>query len=381
MKNRTNRLIRTSVALLSCLWLAAGTTETSQRRDVAMTAEQWKTVLGKPEFKEYKGKPAVVFAQEGIIAVPGLTFTNGTVEFDVEPAGMGAGLGFRMRGLESLEFLYFRPKADCATAPDCVQYAPFTRDVLLWDMFPQYQGPAPVRLNEWNHVKMVISGRRMNLFVNGALSPTLAIGSLEGDTRDGELALVGPGAFANFTVTPDAVEGLTAAPEADPTAHDERLVRQWQLAPSSELPDGKEPTIDDLPKASAAWRALTAERGGLVNVTRVYGLPVKRPVRSLTWLKTTVSSKTSQSKRASIGWSREIWVFVNGQRVYADKNLYQPPAARKPPDGRLSLENGSFVLPLKAGDNEVAVALANNFYGWGLILRLDDLEGLQLARK
>jgi hypothetical protein len=301
MKNRTNRLIRTSIALLSCLWLGAGSPETSQHRDVPMTADQWKTVLGKPEFKEYKGKPAVVFAQEGIIAVPGFTFTNGTVEFDVEPAGMGAGLGFRMHGLESLEFLYFRPRPDCATAPDCVQYAPFTRDVLLWDMFPQYQGPAPVRLNEWNHVKMVISGRRMNLFVNGAMSPTLAIGSLEGDTRDGELALVGPGAFANFTVTPDAVEGLTGAPEADPTAHDERLVRQWQLAPSSELPDGKEPTIDDLPKASAAWRALTAERGGLVNVTRVYGLPVKRPVRSLTWLKTTVSSKTSQSKHASMG--------------------------------------------------------------------------------
>jgi hypothetical protein len=121
MKNRTNRLIRSSVALLSCLWLGAGNPETAQRRDVPMTAEQWKTVLGKPEFKEYKGKPAVVFAQEGIIAVPGLTFTNGTVEFDVEPAGMGAGLGFRMHGLESLEFLYFRTQPNCATAPDCVQ--------------------------------------------------------------------------------------------------------------------------------------------------------------------------------------------------------------------------------------------------------------------
>ena len=53
----------------------------------------------------------------------------------------------------------------------------------------------------------------------------------------------------------------------------------------------------------------------------------------------------------------------------------------KPPEGRLSLDNGSFVLPLKTGDNEIAVAVANNFYGWGLILRLEDLEGLRLARK
>jgi hypothetical protein len=98
------------------------------------------------------------------------------------------------------------------------------------------------------------------------------------------------------------------------------------------------------------------------------------------WLKTTIHSNGEQKKRAAIGWSREIWVFVNGQQVFADKNLYQPPSARKSPDGRLSLENGSLELPLKAGDNEVDVALADDFYGWGLILHLDDLKGVNLAR-
>jgi hypothetical protein len=353
----------------------------AQRRDVPMTSDRWKTVFGKPEFKEHKGVQALVFAQEGGVALNDLTFRNGTVEFDVEPAAMGAGLAFRMQGLQSMEMLYFRPQPNCATAPDCVQYAPFAREVLLWDLFPQYQAPAPLRQNEWNHVKVVVSGRRMNLFVNGAKAPTLGIGSLEGDTQQGDLALIGPGAFANLKVTPDAVEGLAADAVKDPAASDMRLVRQWQLAPFSELPDGKEPTMADLPKASAGWRELTAERGGLVNVTRVYGLPSKRPMRSVTWLKTTISSQESQSKKVAFGWSREVWLFVNGERVFADKNLYMPASARKPPDGRLSLENGSFVLPLKAGDNEIVVALANNFYGWGLILRLEDLEGIQLARK
>ena len=40
----------------------------------------------------------------------------------------------------------------------------------------------------------------------------------------------------------------------------------------------------------------------------------------------------------------------------------------------------SLVLPLKAGDNEVDVALADNFYGWGLIMHLDDLKGVSLSR-
>ena len=165
-------------------------------------------------------------------------------------------------------------------------------------------------------------------------------------------------------MTPDSVEGLTAEPEADPTASDGRFVRHWRIAQFAPLAEGNEQAGYDLPKPSTAWRALAAERNGLVNISRVYGLPVARPGRTATWLKTTSSSR-SQSKKAAIGWSREVWVFVNGQRVYADKNLYLPPDARKVPDGRLSLlQNGSLVLPLNAGDNEVAIAIANNFFGW-----------------
>jgi hypothetical protein len=80
------------------------------------------------------------------------------------------------------------------------------------------------------------------------------------------------------------------------------------------------------------------------------------------WLKTTITSDRKQTKRVDVGWTRELWVFVNGT-VYADKNLFDVDAARKAPDGRLWLENGAFTLPLEAGDNEIAVAIANNFFG------------------
>src|SRR6266850_253836 len=50
-------------------------------------------------------------------------------------------------------------------------------------------------------------------------------------------------------------------------------------------------------------------------------------------------------------------------------------------DARSVVENGAFTLPLEAGDNEVAVAIANNFFGWGLMLRLADPEGVHLAAK
>ena len=83
------------------------------------------------------------------------------------------------------------------------------------------------------------------------------------------------------------------------------------------------------------------------------------------WLKTTITSDRKQTKKADVGWTRELWVFVNGKLVYADKNLFEQEGARKTPDGRCSLENGAFALPLEAGDNEVAVAIANNFFEIG----------------
>ena len=72
---------------------------------------------------------------------------------------------------------------------------------------------------------------------------------------------------------------------------------------------------------------------------------------------------------------------MNGKLVYADKNLFELEGARKVPDARCSLENGSFTLPLEAGDNEVAVAIANNFFGWGMMLRLAEPEGVHLPAK
>ncbi|PTY02842.1 hypothetical protein DB347_23145 [Opitutaceae bacterium EW11] len=250
----------------------------------------------------------------------------------------------------------------------------------MWDLFPRYQSAAPLRLKQWNHMRLVISGQRMDVYINGAQNPTLHVGRLEGDLSSGELLLQGPAAFSNLVVSPGRVDKLEPEAEKDPTWDDAGLVRHWQISSLQELPGANAPTVQDLPPVSGNWKPLEAERGGLVNVSREYGLPLKRPNRALVWLKTTVKSDGERVVHTSVGWAREIWVFVNGQAVYADKNLYTLASARKAPDGRCSLENGSFALPLRAGENEVVVALANNFYGWGLIWRINDLTGIELPK-
>ena len=81
--------------------------------------------------------------------------------------------------------------------------------------------------------------------------------------------------------------------------------------------------------------------------------------------------------------------FVNGKLITQGKNLYDPDYERREPDGRLSVENSSFPIPLQKGPNEITIVLNSavhdkpttiNYYGWGVILRFADPKGLQLAR-
>ena len=366
------------VCFLSALPIALG----AEPIAINMTADHWEAKENAEFLRQLGFYQGLMRLNSGDAVLKGVTFSDGTIEFDVNTIGRGApGIAFRQQDDNNFELLYLRPDAACPAFRACIQYAPQTHGVLLWDLFPQYQTRAPLRESGWNHIKMVISGRRMNVFVNDAPSPTLEVGRLEGDAMKGGLRLQGPGTFANLVITPDAVDGLSTEPATDPLDGDHGLVRNWRLSMFSALPNGRDPMYSEMPGVSQEWKPIITERKGLVNLSREYGKPLPEPNRAVAWLKTTITSDTKQTKKVDIGWTRELWVFVNGKLVYADQNFFESEESRKVPDGRCSLENGSFTLPLEAGDNEVAVAIANNFFGWGLKLRLADPEGVHVAAK
>ena len=387
MKRLISKAALSSLALCVCTLLALPIAQGTEPVTITMTAEHWQTKENAEFLRQAGFYHGLMRLNSGKAVLKDITFSNGTIEFDVNTIGRGApGIAFRQQDEGNFELVYLRPDPSCPAFRACVQYTPQTHGVLLWDLFPQYQARAPLRENGWNHIKMIVSGRRMNIFVNDAARPTLEVGSLEGDAMKGGVHLEGPGTFANMVITPDAVEGLSPEPAKDPLDGDRGLIRNWRLSPFSALPNGKDPMYSDMPGnempgASQEWKTISTERNGLVNLSRQYGRPLPEPNRAVAWLKTTITSERKQTKKVDLGWTRELWVFVNGKLVYADRNLWEQESTRKFPDARCSLENGAFTLPLEAGDNEVAVAIANNFFGWGVMLRLADSEGVHLAAR
>lgn len=307
-----------------------------------------------------------------------LNFTNGTIEYDMEPLDPRfTSFYFRWKDAKENECFYFRTeRAGNPQAIDAVQYAPFLDGVNLWDMLFHFQTNADFKKDDWNHVKLVISGKQMRAYINDMLHPALEVPMLEGNVSSGTLAFDGQVIISGLKVKHNSVEGL--APEAgiDPTASDPRYIRKWQVSKPITTDKNIDFSYEYFPNAETKWEDISADRHALINLTRKFG---KTDGRRIVWLKTTIQSDNAQDKMLRFGFSDEVWVIINDAPLYVDKNLYNTPMAKQP-DGRCSIENTSFKVPLKEGDNLLMVGVTNFFYGWGIVARLDNLDGIRIEK-
>ena len=359
---------------------------------IPMTPAQWVT-NGDVSFQHDPTKQDVLVVNKGYAELKNTNFSNGTMEFDTKFVGERiTGITFRQHD-DVADALYFRPSADCAVSEECIQYMPTAHHVFEWDLYGQYQTHAPINPDGWNHIKLVLSGARMNVFINGARSPTLAVGTLVGGFPDGTIRLHGPASYAHLSIAPHIVDGLSAVAFNDPAKSDLRVVSHWLASTPFVMPSrmdatlqentGIDPVYSSMPKETALWKPITPDPGGLINLTRWYGDAQTGQAIAGMWLKTTINTDHDQIKHVDIGWTREVWIFVNGKLAFQSKNLYGVKGASKTPGGRLSLTNGSFDLPLHKGANQVAVAIDDNFaggqqhWGWGLEMRLANTGGIR----
>ncbi|MBE1160791.1 family 16 glycoside hydrolase [Dyella acidiphila] len=322
-------------------------------------------------------------SEEGFVALKNQSFSSGTIEFDIKPVGEEMpGIRFRQQDGDTADMLYIRVSPDCPASQDCLQYVPILKGRVLWDVYPQDQAAAPFRENEWNHLRLVISGQRMDVYVNRQTEPSLRVTHLEGAAGSGTIAFEGPAYYANLTLAPGVTDGLDPQAPTDPAAGDARYLVHWQASEAVSMPSADRLGLADRPGSGAHWSPVTPDYAGLINLSRYYAPTPRQAPPQVIWLRTTLHADRDQVRHVALGWLREIWVFADGKPVFAGKNRYNVKGGRKAPDGRLSLENDGFDLPLHRGANSVVVAIDANTpdmrgrYGWGFIMRMDRADGI-----
>lgn len=312
---------------------------------------------------------------EAAVELRDFTFRDGTLEYDhALDSSFFSAVHFRRRDAANSEHAYLRTFfAGETRVNEALQYAAILGGVNYWDISPEYQAAVAIDTAGYNHVKLVARGRQLLVYVNDMERPALYVPRLDTDIREGSLGFAGRGYYANLTYSP-ATPGLAGDEGYFAGGRDGRYVDAWRVSPPDTIAVNRALSTLDAPEPSADWDAIEAERFGLVNLSRPFG---KTPdgERRVAYLTTAIESDRAREVEVDLGFSDEVAVFVNGALVYVGENIYGTPQMSYP-RGRLAIENANFRLPLEEGVNRVTVALANDFFGWGLKMRVRDPQGL-----
>src|SRR5690349_4869593 len=155
--------------------------------NVSLDSVTWKCAPGKAEFFEKDGQKYMRLKadNQGPVILRNAVFKDGTIEYDFEPyspMSIGSSPCIYFRGdadRKDVEIFYIRARPNQPFLNDAIQYTPILNNVNMWDMYPEYQAPTLFQVDKVNHLKMVVSGDQMRVYVNDMKWPALEIPKLE----------------------------------------------------------------------------------------------------------------------------------------------------------------------------------------------------------
>jgi len=166
-------------------------------------------------FDNYQGQKALLLKRKidnyksASIAFPkNLNFRDGIIEMDVAWPGQQngfVGLAFRIGDAHHYEVVYFRPESSGTI--NAIQYMPEKKaDFNWWDYeSDKYQAKTTLPLHAWFHVKVIVKGGNLSVFVNRSAASSFTYGLLDGSLKSGSVGFwlgnSAVGAYKNLVVT------------------------------------------------------------------------------------------------------------------------------------------------------------------------------------
>jgi hypothetical protein len=270
------------------------------------------------------------------------------------------GVVWRAADADNYESFFVRPHQ--VGNPDAVQYTPVMNGISSWQLYHGEGFWAPLRfpLGDWFRIRVDFAGDRAEVRV-GDLSRVALVCPLKAERRTGRIGVLVGGADVHLSELSwgDEVEIDPAAP-ASPSPPS-GVIRFWEVSDAF-----AESEIERARTDPRSWTSIESEAGGLLDLARVQGIEGDR---NTVLARTSIRAGRAGVQALQLGFSDRALVFVNGVPLYGGDDTYRSRDYRFL--GSIGWHD-TLYLPLEAGENELAVAVSEDFGGWGLQARVVD---------
>lgn len=360
------------------LSLLAWSVET-HAQEVAFDSDRWEIQATESKVIDHLGRRRCLSLKGGLASLKDSQFTDGVIEFDIAFTGERGFMGavWRVQDAENYEEFYVRPHQ--SGQPDANQYQPVFNGVAAWQLYygEGYGAPIKYDFNQWVHVKIVISGKNAEVYIKDMLTPALVVGDLKREIKQGRVGLsagnFAPAYFSNFSfaaMNNPPLKGKARAPEPTPPAG---MVMSWLVSSpiNGKSLEGKH-QLTAADKQKLSWKKLDSESTGIANLARLQGLSEDT---NTVFARLTIQSEREQVKKIRFGFSDEVKVYFDDRLIYGGSDIYRSRDHRFL--GTIGLFDELY-LPLKKGENELWLAITENFGGWGVRAQIENMDGIKI---
>jgi len=335
----------------------------------------WNISAAEWRVEPYRGRSALLL-RDGAAWLKGSNFQNGTIEFDIAFSDVGGFPGIAFRAATHSDYELFYLRQNLSGQPHATQYTPVLHGLFAWQIYagPKWEATARWTYDRWMHVKLIVSGTRAELYVDGD-SAVQVVPGLRGPQGAGEIGVIsGNGArFTNFVVRPDRSTLPASAPPVARDSTPATIVRTWRV--SAPFAESLLTGVADLPKIPAleTSNALDTEERGIANLARLAG---NGSGHNTVVAAVTITSDRARTVPVRFGFSDRVRVYLNGQMLYAGNDGF----GTHDPEflGIVGLFD-ELALPLKRGRNELWFAVSETFGGWAITADLPDRDGITVS--
>ncbi|WP_152538527.1 hypothetical protein [Aquimarina macrocephali] len=327
--------------------------------------------------KNYKGKDAI-YIQRGLAYLKDTKFLNGTIEFDVYLTNQQGfpGVRFRASDRNNMESFYLR--AHLSGKPDANQVAPVINGITPWQLYfgPRYSFAYDYNYDDWTHVKIVVNGRRAQIYLDYSKTPNLSW-DLVHEPREGEIAIGGGGAaamhYANFKIDNSKYEIVDFKPiKRKPI---DGLISQWEVSDIFEEKSVHDPMkLKEIIESRKWGKKIKVEEGTAANIAREVVLIDGTPGNTV-FAKIKITSNKDQIKLFEFGYSDRVVAILNGKPIYKGTNRWRSRDYRYL--GTIGLFDAIY-LNLKKGENTLLFAVSEDFGGWLVTGKFPDQKGIDI---